>query len=231
MLRELRSLLAAVPGAVPYATYEQAVVDENVLDKATAATRTKTLLHLRHLYALRDDVPLFAALRELWTRGEASQPQIALLSAVARDPLLRATADYILETPVGTPVTPVTLGAEVEDAFPHRYKPGTIHHIGQNTGSSWNQAGYLEGRIRKYRTHPRPSQMALVFALYLGHLEGKAGPSLFTTLWVRILEADEYWLRDAAADAGRAGWIDYASSGGMLDIGFRHLDDLVRAAA
>ena len=231
MLRELQALLAAVPGQEPYEAYARAVLEDNVLDKATAATRTKTLLHLRHLYALREDVPLFVALRELWPRDETAQPLIALMSASARDPLLRATADYMLGAPVGTRVTPEILGAEVAEAYPSRYKPGVIHHIGQNTGSSWNQAGYLEGRVRKYRSHPQPTEMALVFALYLGHLEGRAGPALFTTLWARLLEADDRWLRDKAADAGRSGWIDHASSGGMLDIGFRHLDVLARIAA
>jgi hypothetical protein len=231
MLREMQALLAAVPGEASYEEYASAVVDGNVLEKATSATRAKTLLHLRHLYTLDSEVPVFAALRELWPKEPEAQPMIALLCASARDPLLRATADYVLGAPVGTLVTPQDLALQVSEAFPGRYRDLTAHHIGQNTGSSWNQAGYLEGRVRKYRTRPSPTAMALAFALFLGHLEGRLGPALFDTLWVRIVGGDEVWLRDTTADLGRAGWIDYASSGGMLDIRFGHLDALTVTAA
>lgn len=231
MLRELQALLAAVPGQVPYEDYATAVLSDNVLDKSTASTRTKTLLHLRHLYALQGSLKIFAALRELWPRDTDAQPLIALMSSIARDPLLRATTDFMLDAAEGMRVTPEALGAEVERAYPNRYTQGVIHHIGQNTGSSWNQAGYLQGKQRKYRTRANPTEIATVYALYLGHLEGFVGPALFDTIWIRLLEADERWVRDAAESAGRAGWIDLASAGGMLDLGFKHLDDLTRNAA
>ena len=231
MLRELRALLSAVPGQERYEAYATAVLSDNVLDKATASTRTKTLLHLRHLYALQGAVLVFAALRELWPRDNEAQPLIALMSAIARDPLLRSTAGFMLATAEGARVTPEILGSEVARAYPDRYTDGVIHHIGQNTGSSWNQAGFLHGKQRKYRTRPKPTEIATVYALYLGHLEGFAGPALFDTLWIRLLEVDDRWVRDAAESAGRAGWIDYASAGGMLDIGFQHLDDLAKNAA
>src|SRR5207344_566315 len=97
-------------------------------------------------------------------------------------------------------ITPQQLATEVGEAFPGRYRDLTAHHIGQNTGSSWQQAGYLTGRVRKFRAHPTLN--ALVYALYLGHVEGYDGPSLFGTLWARLLDADERWLRDTAAEAG-----------------------------
>jgi len=231
MLRELRALLAAVPGAVSYEDYASAVLVGNVLDKATSATRAKTLLHLRHLYMLDNTVPIFAALRELWTNDPDAQPTIAVLCASARDPLLRVTADYVLDAPIGTRITPEDLALQVAEAFPGRYRDLTVHHIGQNTASSWNQAGYLEGKVRKLRTRPTPTSMALAYALYLGHLEGRAGPALFDTLWVRIVGGDDVWIRDTTAELGRAGWIDYASSGGMIDIRFSHLDSLTVSAA
>jgi hypothetical protein len=230
MLREIRALLAEVPGDVAYDQYAAAIVEGNVLQKSTAATRSKTLLHMRHLYTLDGQVPLFAAFRNFWPQDEAAQPMLALLCATARDPLLRATAEFILASPIGAMVTPVDLGEQIVEAFPGRYKPVTVHHIGQNTGSSWNQAGYLEGRVRKYRTQPDSTPIALAFALYLGHLEGVSGPSLFETLWARIVGGEERWKRDCAAEMGRAGWIDYTSSGGMLEIRFSHLDGLTSAA-
>jgi hypothetical protein len=46
-----------------------------------------------------------------------------------------------------------------------------------------------------------------------------------------MVGGDDVWRRDTTAELGRAGWIDYASSGGMLDIRFSHLDSLATAAA
>lgn len=231
MLRELRALLGASSRSATFAEYAQAITDENVLDKATSATRAKTLLHMRHLYTLDASMPIFAALRELWTQDEAAQPLIAFMCAAARDPLLRVTMDYILDLPIGASVTPHQLAEVVAAAFPSRYQDSTLHHVGQNTGSSWNQAGFLAGKIRKVRTRPIPTAMALAFALYLGHLQGLAGPALFATPWTRLLEADEYWLQSTAAELGRGGWIDHASSGGMLELRFTHLDALTEDAA
>jgi hypothetical protein len=227
MLRELRSLMAAEPGEQESNDYRRAVLDENALGKATAATRSKTLEYLRKLYALDGTVPLFAALRTLWPVDRAAQPAIALLGAIARDPLLRATADHVLSQAVGAPVGPAALAVAVSAAFPGRFAPNTLHHIGQNTASSWHQAGYLHGVAKKVRAvPPPPATPAVVFALYLGHLEGAVGPALFSTRWSRVLDADEPTLRAMAEDAARSGWLEYRSSGGMVEITFRHLDDI-----
>ena len=79
MLAELRLLLAAVPPDADPAAYRAAAVEDNALGKATPTTRRATLQHLRELYALSPDVPLFAALRDLWTADAAAQPLLALL--------------------------------------------------------------------------------------------------------------------------------------------------------
>lgn len=231
MLPEMRALLAAVPGRQPVAEYQREAVTENALQKRTVATRRKTLRMLRELYTLDGGVPVFAALRELWAIDVDAQPMIAALCAVARDPLLRATVPLILALPIGEPIGPAAIAEEVARAFPNRYTPGVLHHIGQNTGASWVQAGLLAGRQRKHRSRPRTTTPAVVYALYLGHLSGEAGPPLFDTLWCRILDLDGSRLRSAAQSAARSGWLDYASGGGMTEIGFRHLDELVREEA
>jgi hypothetical protein len=230
MLRELRDVLAArSEGSID--DYRVASLDDNQLHKSTAATRRKTFNFLRHLYALDSAVPVFAALRALWDHDALSQPLIAISSALARDPLLRSTASCILSLAPAVRVTPELLAAEVASAFPNRYGPGTLHHVGQNTSSSWQQAGFLEGRRRKFRKRPQARDAALVYALFLGHLEGQSGPALFGTLWASLLEADQGWMVEHAEAAARAGWIDYAKSGGMLAIGFDYLDGLSKQAA
>lgn len=231
MLPELRLLLAAAPGPVSFREYARATVEDNALRKSTTATRKKTLSMLRQLYGLSGDVLIFAALRGLWGADPTAQPFLALLCATARDPLLRATAHKVLAMQPGDLTGPAELAAEVASAFPNRYEPGTLHHIGQNAGASWVQGGLLRGRIRKERVRAHAVPIAAVYAFYLGHLGGLAGPALFTSIWTRLLDTDAASVRSLAEGAARAGWLEYASAGGMTEISFRHLDEIVAAEA
>ena len=88
MLEELSHLLEAVPGDVAREQYADAVMEQNCLGKRTAATRKLSLQRLTELYALEPQVILFRVLRDLWGRNETSRPLLALLLALARDPLL-----------------------------------------------------------------------------------------------------------------------------------------------
>jgi hypothetical protein len=101
MLEELSHLLEAVPGDVVREQYADAVMEQNCLGKRTAATRKLSLQRLTELYALEPQVILFRVLRDLWGRNETSRPLLALLLALARDPLLRATATSVIRTPYG----------------------------------------------------------------------------------------------------------------------------------
>ena len=69
------------------------------LGKRTAATRKLSLQRLTEFYALDPQVILFRVLRDLWVRNVTSRPLLALLLALARDPLLRATATAVVRTP------------------------------------------------------------------------------------------------------------------------------------
>lgn len=226
MLPELRLLLGAVPGRVEFADYQRATVEENALAKSTAANRSNTLMYLKQLYGLRPDIPVFVALRELWDVKFSDQPLLALLCASARDVLLRSTANAVLGATPGSPVAAADMSAGIAEAYPGRYKPSTLRNLGQNIASSWTQAGLLTGAQDKRRSTPSVDVPAVVYAMYLGHLEGLAGLALFTSRWVRMLDRSEADLRSTAEAAGRSGWLEYRSSGGMTEIGFRHLDDL-----
>lgn len=229
MLPELRALLAATAPDATLADYRAAAIEGNVMGKRTAATRTKTLYYLRKLYTLDREVPVFAALRALWPIDPTAQPLIALACAVARDPGLRATAETVLALDQGDRVGPSELAQAISQALPYRFNDSVRHHMGQNAAASWVQAGILRGVMTKVRVHPEATYPAVAFALYLGHLEGVAGPALFNTLWARLLDAPETTLRSLVEPAARAGWIDVRSAGGMLDISFDHLDALTTA--
>lgn len=101
MLDELSHLLHAVPGEASRADYAVAVMEGNCLRKRTAATRKLSLQRLTELYGLNGQIILFRVLRDLWGQHQTSRPLLALLLALARDPLLRATARAV----VGTPIT------------------------------------------------------------------------------------------------------------------------------
>lgn len=231
MLPELRALLAATPPTARLAEYRSAAIEANVLSKGTAATRSKTFHYLRKLYALDRSVSLFAALRALWPIDPAAQPLIALCCAVARDPGLRATAEMVLALRLGDQTGPAALAQAIAQAIPGRYNESTRHHMGQNAGASWVQAGLLRGVKTKTRSHPDVTYPAVAYALYLAHLEGSSGPALFSALWARLLDAPEERLRALAEASNQAGWIEVRSAGGMLDLTFRHLDALAAAEA
>src|SRR6266567_3545986 len=96
MLAELRLLLAACPQSASREEYRSAIIDENVLLKKTVATRKASFRWMRELYALDRKILLFRALRDLWDEDTQARPLLALLSAVARDPILKSTAERIL---------------------------------------------------------------------------------------------------------------------------------------
>lgn len=224
MLEELAALLASCPRNATYEDYASAVVDTNVLGKATLATRKKSLRHLRELYALRAETPVFAGMRTLWWDDAAARPLLAILCAAARDPLLRCTSDVVIDTSRGGLVRAAELSDAVDAVFPHRFGPGVRARIGRNTASSWTQSGHLRGRVRKVRVQPRATPTAVAYALYLGHLCEDTGTALFRSVWAKLLDVPESESRELAAAASRLGWITYRSAAEMTEVTFRHLE-------
>lgn len=223
MLDELRTLLSVCPPSAGLEDYRSVVVEGNVLLKNTFTGRQQTFRALRELYALDREVLLFRALRELWNWDAAAQPLLALLSAGARDPILRATAETILGTETGGRVTPQQLARAVRDAFPGRYSPGLLDHMGRNVASSWRQSGHLSGHLIKVRSQPESTPAAVAYALLLGFLCDVRGERLMQTVWVRLLDAPLHVLRDQSVTASQRGWIEYRHSGGVTDVNFSYL--------
>lgn len=84
MLDDLRLLLAHTAAAAERSDYVSAVVDANVLAKATRKARELAIRHLATLYALDTANPIFRALRRLWALNEAAQPMLALSTLQGR---------------------------------------------------------------------------------------------------------------------------------------------------
>ena len=223
MLTELRRLLEQSTATADATSYRAAVVDENALLKPTAATRLISFNRLRDLYTLNPELLLFHALRDLWYEDAEAQPLLALLCALARDVLLRSTAEFIVALPLGEAVTPEQLTSVVRSAFPERYSEASLASVGRNLASSWQQSGHLAGKLRKVRAHTHCRPNDVVYALLLGYVLGGRGEGLFHTMWARVLDVAPHTLHEQAQAAAQRGWIEYRRAGDVVEVGFRHL--------
>jgi hypothetical protein len=226
MVSSLQRLLSVVPPTAPPDAYRSAVMGENVLAKNTAGAREWAFRQLRRFYALAPHSLLFRALRDLWEADPPSgQPLLALLCAIARDPVLRASASVILAAEPGTSVGRSDFEAAIEDAFPAAYKENTRRTAAQNLSSSWVQSGHLHADkpTRKVRSRVHPTPAVVAYALLLGHFQGGRGEALFTMFWVQLLDQPRSRLFDLAASASQQGMLEFRHAGGVVDVTFHHL--------
>ena len=220
MLDELTQLLVSVPGEATRNEYIDAVTRDNCLGKRTAATRQLSLQRLTELYGLDGRLLLFRALRDLWGRFESSRPLLSLLMALARDPLLRATARAVIATPFGHEFGRQAMKDDLAAAVEHRLNDATLDKVVRNASSSWTQSGHLKGRSRKTRHRVEASPAVAAYALLLGFAVGRRGRLLFETPWVAILDAYPGTLLDLAVDAGRLELMEFKHSGQIVDVSF-----------
>ena len=220
MLDELSLLLDAAPREASRRDYAQAVTEGNCLGKRTAATRKLSLQRLTELYGLDARLLLFRVLRDLWGRHEASRPLLALLLALARDPLLRASARPVAATPFGHEFGRQAMKDALSETVDGRLNDATLGKVVRNAASSWTQSGHLRGRGRKIRQRVETPPAAVAYALLLGFAVGRRGRLLFETPWAAVLDAPPGVLIDLAADARRLGLMDLKQSGRLIDVSF-----------
>lgn len=223
MLRELRLLFAACPSGAGPDELARAIVDENVLAKRSESSRMRSLRYLRELYVLDRRSVLYRALRDLWDADPDAQPLLAMLCALARDPLLRATADTVISTSPGSQLNAAMLAAAVGERFPDSYGDALRNKIGRNAASSWTQSGHLSGRSAKVRSRAVCRPAAVSFALMIAHLADARGQGLLRTVWGRTLDAPDHVLYEQASAAAQRGWIDFRRAGDIVDVGFSWL--------
>ena len=225
MVSSLQQLLRVVPPTAPTKEYRSAVLDENVLGKQTVGAREWAFRQLRRFYAFDPQSLLFRALRDLWTGDEAGQPLLAIVCALARDPVLRASAAAVLTAEPGAVVAPSDFAVAIEDAFPGAYSESTRRTTAQNVSSSWKQSGHLraERPTRKIRCRAECTPAALAYALLLGDVQGVRGEALFETLWAKVLDQPKSHLFDLAFGASQRGLLEFRHAGGVVEVSFREL--------
>jgi len=220
MLDDLRVLLAHVPEQALRADYAAAVIESNLLGKPTRKSRELSFRHLASLYGLDTANPIFRNMRRLWPINSAAQPLLALAVALARDPLLRCTQEFVLALSPGTSVIRDDFEKILSTENPDRFSPASLKSFAQNVAGSWTSAGFFVGTQRKTRSSPDPQPESAALLLFLSYLEGRTGERLFAADWTRLLEVPLETVASLASTASRRGLLNYMSAGGITDIRF-----------
>jgi hypothetical protein len=223
MLKELAALFEDQELNAPRKAYVSAIIDQNCLGKQTVSTRKLTCQRLSELYGLDPTIPLFRILRHLWQSDEKGRPLLAILTALARDPLLRVSSEIILQIKTGEELMRQKLTDTLRQCVDDRLNNGTLNTTVRNISSSWTQSGHLKGRVRKIRQSVSPTPIVTAYALVLGYILGARGNGLFNTFWSKVLDAPQEELISLATDAKRLGFLDLSQAGGVVEVSFNRL--------
>lgn len=223
MLEELRLLLANSQPDATREDYLSAIYEDNCLGKRTAATRRLSSQRLSELYGLDPSIPLFRVMRRCWYTDREGQPLLAMLLALVRDPLLRASAAIALKVRPGEELARQHVTDALRRAVGSRLSDSTLDKVVRNVASSWTQSGHFKGRGRKVRLRVVPTPTTTAYALLVGYLEGTRGTAIFESLWARALDAPPSELQHLAMDARRLGLLDMSQSGGVINVSFSRL--------
>jgi hypothetical protein len=184
MLAELSIMLAGGHGDDP----ADAVLEQNLLGKPSGRAREAALYRLRQLYALGEDAPVGLVMRGLWKLDPEARPLLALLCALARDPSLRAGAGAVLDAKLGEQVRWTAIAAAFDVVNAGCLAPTMAKSLAQNAASSWTQAGFLKGAVRKERVRSKATPVVASDAALLANLSGFGGARLLESRWLDVLD-------------------------------------------
>ena len=227
MLAELEVVLDIVEETAKRDAYTSEIIDGNCLSKTTASTRRLSSQRLSELYGLDPKIPLFRVLRRLWKIDQANHSRLALLTAIARDPLLAVTACSVISLVPGTEFQREQMKAALRFAVGDRLNDNTLDKVCRNAASSWTQSGHLEGRTSKKRRLVPASPATAAFALYLANATGYRGAEIFTSEWFRVLDCDPSQARHYALEAKRLGLVNLRMAGDVVELDVALLDPAI----
>jgi len=227
MVAELERVLQS---GVAGAELRRAVIDDNLLEKATTSGRELTLQRLGELYALDAAAPIFRTLRSLWAKDAKSLPLLSALAALARDPLMRVTAKPVLGLATGSELMRDSMRNAISAAVGSRLNEATLEKVVRNAASSWAQSGHLTGRTFKRRTKVTASPAAMAFAVWLAQAAGFKGDDILSSGWVAVLDLEPSERRAMLERARAAGLVDVKQHGSRLEIDATRLTGMGAAA-
>ena len=143
MFLEMRTLVRSMPLAVTQDDFTRAIVEENVLEKPTQGSRSKSLHHLIELYSLDPSRALFRVLWQLGHSDPDSLPQLCLICAYARDAQLRHSFELIRTLRLGEVLERASMEQHLEFGFPGRFSPAMKKSMAQNVNTTWTFGGLL----------------------------------------------------------------------------------------
>jgi hypothetical protein len=152
------------------------------------------------------------------------RPLLALLAAIARDPLLAATCPAIVFLAVSANFQRDGMKSALRAVVGNRLNASTLDKVCRNAASSWAQSGHIEGRTFKKRRTVLPSPQAVAYALYLAHSAGFRGAEIFSCAWLRLLDCDPSRARQLALDAKRIGLLDLRMARDVVELNLSRLD-------
>lgn len=220
MLAELTALFNATASTDEI---QKQVLEANILGKRTGAARRIALARLNTLYGVQGPNPLTAVLAKLWHRRVEGRPLLALLCALAREPLLRDSADVVLPAAPGMSVRAPDIAVKLVRKEPGRYSPKMLSSLARNCASTWTQSGHLAGKVNKRRSSPIATPETAAYAALLGTLAGYGGPALLASPWMRTLDRSDGELLNLLRAAEGMGLLRVRAGGGVIEINVRRI--------
>ncbi len=214
MLLDLSALMASGRTDQP----ATAIVGDNLLGKPSIRAREAALYRLHQLYGVGSKDALWRVLCALWQRDIASRPLIALLIALARDPMLRDGSAAVLDASPGERVRWPAIAAAFDQISPGRLGEKMAKSLAQNAASSWTQAGFLKGAVRKERVRSVPTPTVAALAAVIASLSGFGGQRLLESRWLAVLDRPVEDRVSLLRQAEGLGLLRVRSAGDVLEI-------------
>lgn len=223
MFLEMRILVGAMPLSITKDDFSKAIVEENVLEKPTLSSRKKSLRHLGELYGLDPTKALFRVLWELGHIDSDSLPQLCLVCAYARDPILRYSFELVRTLRFGEVIERADMERHLEKGFAGRFSPTTMASMAKNVNTTWTFGGHLAGKVKKVRRFPEPRPISAAYAMFVGYLTGLRGERLLDSTFAALVSSNRSQLQSALALASARGLLSIKQAAGIVEFDFSNL--------
>lgn len=218
MLAELELVMQGVNGEITPDSVREAILEQNILGKATQSGRRNTATKLISLYSFDFEEPLFHTFAILWSQSEHSRPVLGLLLAMCRDKILRTTGTPICQAEIGSPIAKESLYKCLASSFSSKYAETTLQSTTRNVASSWRQSGHILGESPIVRVKCHSDYLAFSFAAYIAYLRGLRGQNLLNSFWIKVLDFEAAELSNVITESHRRGLITTRKVGSIVEI-------------